>query len=85
MTTTDWQRWWRIWFTPMRWCCCPDVDALYDGPPSNTDSAPVADVFDPAEIEQYAIGGVGSDVARGGCEQRFQPLASRPTPGCQSC
>ena len=49
-----------------------DVDALYDGPPSSTDSAPVADVFDPAEIEQYAIGGVGSDVARGGMRTKVQ-------------
>ena len=49
-----------------------DVDALYDGPPSNPGSKPVSDVFTPAQVQEYAVGGIGSHVGSGGMRTKVQ-------------
>ncbi|WP_226344708.1 glutamate 5-kinase [Agilicoccus flavus] len=43
-----------------------DVDALYDGPPSEPGSSRVAHVASPADLAHVRIGGVGSRVGTGG-------------------
>ena len=49
-----------------------DVDALYDGPPSNPGSKPVSDVFTPDQVQEYAVGGIGSHVGSGGMRTKVQ-------------
>ncbi|MFA7266214.1 MAG: glutamate 5-kinase [Candidatus Nanopelagicales bacterium] len=49
-----------------------DVDALYDGPPSEPGSAPVSDVFTPAQVQRYTVGGIGSHVGSGGMKTKVQ-------------
>lgn len=43
-----------------------DVDGLYDGPPSNPGSRPIATVRSPRDLEQVNLGGVGSRIGTGG-------------------
>ena len=49
-----------------------DVDALYDGPPSDAASRSVTDVLEPSQLGEYAIGGTGSGVGSGGMRTKVQ-------------
>jgi glutamate 5-kinase len=49
-----------------------DVDALYDGPPSDPASSPVRDVHDASDLDLVNTGGAGSRVGSGGMRTKVQ-------------
>lgn len=49
-----------------------DVDALYDGPPSDPGSSPVHEVYDASDLDLVNTGGAGSRVGSGGMRTKVQ-------------
>ncbi|NQU36491.1 MAG: glutamate 5-kinase, partial [Actinobacteria bacterium] len=49
-----------------------DVDALYDGPPSDPRSSPVREVHDASDLDLVNTGGAGSRVGSGGMRTKVQ-------------